>query len=148
MCLPTVFSVFHRTVWRKIHWRAKEFCFFDDYNWDITMWATVYPSFGRPVYTLRGPRTSAVHFGKCGLHQGQGQSNACIDNGSVNIQVDDVDKVANIRSEWGVHVYHDQAGYKAGFKGWGGWGDHRDHQLCLSFAQMYHSYSTSLAVLS
>ncbi|KAH1081676.1 hypothetical protein J1N35_021437 [Gossypium stocksii] len=139
---------FNRTVWRKIHRKAKEFCFFDDYNWDITMWATVYPSFGSPVYTLRGPRTSAVHFGKCGLHQGQGQTNACIDNGSVNMQVDDIDKVANIRSEWGVHVYDNQPGYKAGFKGWGGWGDDRDRQLCLNFAQMYHSYNTSLSAVT
>ncbi|KAK8346524.1 hypothetical protein V6Z11_A07G223500 [Gossypium hirsutum] len=129
---------FNRTVWRKIHGKAKEFCFFDDYNWDITMWATVYPSFGSPVYTLRGPRTSAVHFGKCGLHQGQGKANACIDNESVNVQVDDTDKVANIRPEWDVKVYQNQPGYKAGFKGWGGWGDNRDHRLCLNFAQMYH----------
>ncbi|PPR81807.1 hypothetical protein GOBAR_AA38907 [Gossypium barbadense] len=129
---------FNRTVWRKIHGKAKEFCFFDDYNWDITMWATVYPSFGSPVYTLRGPRTSAVHFGKCGLHQGQGKTNACIDNESVNVQVDDTDKVANIRPEWDVKVYQNQPGYKAGFKGWGGWGDNRDHRLCLNFAQMYH----------
>lgn len=139
---------FNRTVWRKIHKKAKEFCFFDDYNWDITMWATVYPSFGSPVYTLRGPRTSAVHFGKCGLHQGQGQTNACIDNGSVNMQVDDIDKVANIRSEWGVHVYDNQPGYKAGFKGWGGWGDDRDRQLCLNFAQMYHSHNTYLSAVT
>ncbi|KAK8517863.1 hypothetical protein V6N13_128017 [Hibiscus sabdariffa] len=129
---------FNRTVWRKIHRKAKEFCFFDDYNWDITMWATVFPSFGSPVYTLRGPRTSAVHFGKCGLHQGQGKNNDCIDNGSVNIQVDATDMVANIRPEWDVEVYENQQGYKAGFKGWGGWGDNRDHQLCFSFAQMYH----------
>ncbi|KAL9253809.1 Alpha-1,6-mannosyl-glycoprotein 2-beta-N-acetylglucosaminyltransferase-like protein [Drosera capensis] len=72
---------FNRTVWRKIHMKAREFCFFDEYNWDITMWSTVYPSFGKPVYTLRGPRTSAVHFGKCGLHQGQGKKHACIDDG-------------------------------------------------------------------
>ncbi|GKV18301.1 hypothetical protein SLEP1_g28702 [Rubroshorea leprosula] len=134
---------FNRTIWRKIHKKAKEFCFFDDYNWDITMWATVYPSFGSPVYTLRGPRTSAVHFGKCGLHQGQGQSGACMDNGLVNIQVQDIDKVPTIRSEWDVHVYEHQPGYKAGFKGWGGWGDNRDRQLCLNFARMYHLFNVS-----
>ncbi|GLT94198.1 hypothetical protein SLE2022_119530 [Rubroshorea leprosula] len=134
---------FNRTIWRKIHKKAKEFCFFDDYNWDITMWATVYPSYGSPVYTLRGPRTSAVHFGKCGLHQGQGQSGACMDNGLVNIQVQDIDKVPTIRSEWDVHVYEHQPGYKAGFKGWGGWGDNRDRQLCLNFARMYHLFNVS-----
>lgn len=129
---------FNRTVWRKIHQKAREFCYFDDYNWDITMWATVYPSFGGPVYTLRGPRTSAVHFGKCGLHQGQGEKAVCIDNGSVNIDVEDIDRVVNIKPEWGVHVYKHQEGYQAGFKGWGGWGDERDRQLCLQFALMYH----------
>lgn len=129
---------FNRTVWRKIHRKAREFCLFDDYNWDITMWATVYPSFGKPVYTLRGPRTSAVHFGKCGLHQGQSEEKACIDNGAVNIELGDIDRVSNIKPEWGLHVYEHQSGYKAGFKGWGGWGDSRDHQLCLTFASMHH----------
>ncbi|CAA0829889.1 beta-1-2-N-acetylglucosaminyltransferase II [Striga hermonthica] len=130
---------FNRTVWRKIHKKAREFCTFDDYNWDITMWATVYPSFGGPVYTLRGPRTSAAHFGKCGLHQGQGEQTACIDNGAASFKVDDVDKVVSVRSDWGVQVYENQDGYQAGFKGWGGWGDGRDRKLCLEFAKMYRT---------
>lgn len=134
---------FNRTVWRKIHKKAKEFCYFDDYNWDIAMWTTVYPSFGAPVYSLRGPRTSAVHFGKCGLHQGQGEQTACVDNGVVNIEVNDEDKVANIKSEWNVHVHKHQQGYKAGFKGWGGWGDERDRRLCLEFARMYKLTETA-----
>ncbi|URD88350.1 hypothetical protein MUK42_28678 [Musa troglodytarum] len=93
---------FNRTIWRKIHAKAKEFCSFDEYNWDITMWATVYPSFGAPVYTLRGPRTSAAHFGKCGLHQGQGKSGACIDNGEASFQLDQIDKILNIKPDWQV----------------------------------------------
>ncbi|XP_075491092.1 alpha-1,6-mannosyl-glycoprotein 2-beta-N-acetylglucosaminyltransferase-like [Primulina tabacum] len=128
---------FNRTVWRKIHKKAREFCSFDDYNWDITMWATVYPSFGGPVYSLRGPRTSAIHFGKCGLHQGQGEQAACVHNGSVNFEVEEEDRVPNIKSNWGVHVYKNQPGYKAGFRGWGGWGDTRDRELCMQFSKMY-----------
>lgn len=128
---------FNRTVWEKIHNKAKEFCLFDEYNWDITMWSRVYPSFGSPVYTLRGPRSSAWHFGKCGLHQGQGEKSVCIDNGSLSIEVNPLDKVAIINPQWEVQVYDHQPGYKAGFKGWGGWGDERDHQLCLDFASMY-----------
>ncbi|KAK6918722.1 N-acetylglucosaminyltransferase II [Dillenia turbinata] len=128
---------FNRTVWRKIHNKANEFCLFDEYNWDITMWATVYPSFGGPVYSLRGPRPSAVHFGKCGLHQGQDEKGACIDNGVVDIEVGKIDKIPNIKPEWSLHLYKHQGGYQAGFKGWGGWGDKRDHQLCLAFASMY-----------
>ncbi|ERN17734.1 hypothetical protein AMTRI_Chr10g2760 [Amborella trichopoda] len=134
---------FNRTVWTKIHSRAQEFCFFDDYNWDITMWATVYPSFGSPVHTLRGPRRSAAHFGKCGLHQGQGTKNVCIDNGSVGFDVEEQDKFPNINVEWGVHEIQNQGGYQAGFKGWGGWGDERDRQLCLAFASMYRNMGSS-----
>ncbi|KAK7837773.1 alpha-1,6-mannosyl-glycoprotein 2-beta-N-acetylglucosaminyltransferase-like [Quercus suber] len=130
---------FNQTIWRKIHRKAREFCFFDEYNWDITMWATVYPSFGGSVYSLRGPRTSAVHFGKCGLHQGQAENKACIDNGMVKVDVQEIDRIANIKSQWQVQVSKNQAGYKAGFKGWGGWGDERDHKLCLNFARMYHA---------
>uniref|UniRef100_A0A0D9VM74 Alpha-1,6-mannosyl-glycoprotein 2-beta-N-acetylglucosaminyltransferase n=1 Tax=Leersia perrieri TaxID=77586 RepID=A0A0D9VM74_9ORYZ len=114
---------FNRTVWRKIHAKAKQFCTFDEYNWDITMWATVYPSFGSPVYSLRGPRRSAAHFGKCGLHQGQGSSNVCVDNGDAAVQLDAIDKVPNIEANWPVHIIQRQEGYQAGFKGWGGWGD-------------------------
>lgn len=130
---------FNRTVWRKIHRKRQEFCLFDDYNWDITMWVTVYPSFGSPVYSLRGPRASAVHFGKCGLHQGQGEKAACIDGGAAKVGIEEADKVINIKSDWGVHVRKNQEGYQAGFRGWGGWGDTRDHQLCLDFSKMYHS---------
>lgn len=134
---------FNRTIWRKIHRKGREFCFFDEYNWDITMWATVYPSFGGSVYSLRGPRTSAVHFGKCGLHQGQAENKACIDNGMVKVDVQEIDRIANIKSQWQVQVSNNQAGYKAGFKGWGGWGDERDHKLCLNFARMYHAIDTA-----
>ncbi|KFK35029.1 hypothetical protein AALP_AA5G224700 [Arabis alpina] len=135
---------FNRSVWESIHHKASEFCLFDDYNWDITMWATVFPSFGSPVYTLRGPRTSAVHFGKCGLHQGrEDEGGDCIDNGVVNIEVKETDKAVNIKEGWGVRVLKHQAGYKAGFKGWGGWGDERDRHLCLDFATMYRPTSSS-----
>ncbi|KAI3695365.1 hypothetical protein L1987_78361 [Smallanthus sonchifolius] len=135
---------FNRTVWRKIHRKAREFCLFDDYNRDITMWVTVYPSFGGPVYSMRGPQASAVHFGKCGLHQGQGEISACVDNGAVNIKIEERDKVVNVKPEWGVHVMRDQDGYKAGFRGWGGWGDRRDHQMCLDFGKMYHVRSKTV----
>lgn len=131
---------FNRTVWRKIHAKAKEFCNFDEYNWDITMWSTVYPSFGKPVYSLRGSRASAVHFGKCGLHQGQDAASACIDDGEFKIKVEEPDHVRNINADWKVHFFRKQSGYKAGFKGWGGWGDKRDRSLCLSFAYIYHQH--------
>ena len=133
---------FNRTIWRNIHSRAKEFCKFDEYNWDITMWSTIYTSFGGPVYTLRGPRRSAAHFGKCGLHQGQGsEAAACVDRGEAMIQVEDVDRRVNIEPSWDVQYIEKQSGFGKGFKGYGGWGDARDHDLCMSFASMYRSSS-------
>ncbi|KAI3471662.1 hypothetical protein Pfo_028312 [Paulownia fortunei] len=89
----------------------------------------LYPSFGEPVYTLRGPRTSAVHFGKCGLHQGRGEKAACVNNGVLNFEVKDIDRVPNVKSDWGVYVRKHQEG----------WGDMRDRQLCLDFANMYRA---------
>ncbi|CAA7399329.1 unnamed protein product [Spirodela intermedia] len=133
---------FNKSIWRKIHSKARHFCTFDEYNWDITMGA-IYPSFGTPVYTLRGPRRSAVHFGKCGLHQGQGTGGTCIDNGVPKFEVEEIDYTVNIKLSWDVYFLK-QGGNSEGFKGWGGWGDKRDHELCLSFAYMYHNLSSSL----
>lgn len=129
---------FNRSVWGRIHARAEPFCTFDDYNWDITMWATIYPTFGGAMYTLRGPRTSAVHFGRCGLHQGYSKSRAseCRDSSLRLGMVDDNDKVPNINPKWPVHTFPIK-GYVYGFRGWGGWGDKRDQHLCLTFSSMY-----------
>ncbi|KAH7315261.1 hypothetical protein KP509_21G041600 [Ceratopteris richardii] len=129
---------FNRTIWRKIHSYAEQFCSFDDYNWDISMWVVVYPEWGSTSYSLRGPRRSAQHFGKCGLHQGQKQGQPpCFDEGGQLPPVEEEDKIYNLDSNWIVR-YSTVQGYDRGFKGWGGWGDSRDRNLCLDFASMYH----------
>ncbi|KAL3695417.1 hypothetical protein R1sor_009493 [Riccia sorocarpa] len=129
---------FNRTVFNWIRSRAKSFCSFDDYNWDITMWATVYPSFPNGAgYTLRGSKPSARHFGKCGLHQGQEEGKPpCIDDNERNLPVGDVEPF--LSEDWRV-VKFPIRGYNQGFEGWGGWGDKRDHQLCLDFSRMYRT---------
>ena len=130
---------FNRTVWDRIHIQARNFCMYDDYNWDITMWSTIYPTFGDAVYTLRGPRTSAIHFGKCGLHEGYSKDKAseCKDSSErMGVDVAEADKVPNINPEWPVQKYHIK-GYASGFRGWGGWADLRDLHLCMSFSSIY-----------
>uniref|UniRef100_A0A7I4EFC0 Alpha-1,6-mannosyl-glycoprotein 2-beta-N-acetylglucosaminyltransferase n=1 Tax=Physcomitrium patens TaxID=3218 RepID=A0A7I4EFC0_PHYPA len=129
---------FNRTVWERIHAQAKQFCLFDDYNWDITMWSRVYPTFGSALYTLRGPRSSAIHFGRCGLHEGYNQSgpSGCRDSNIEFGFVERADMVPNINHRWRVHKYSIK-GYSSGFEGWGGWGDKRDRHLCLCFSSMY-----------
>jgi alpha-1,6-mannosyl-glycoprotein beta-1,2-N-acetylglucosaminyltransferase len=128
----------NRTVWEAIHARAVPFCKFDDYNWDITMWASVFPSFGDAVYTLRGPRTSAVHFGRCGLHQGysKSKSSECRDSSMHLGLISDLDKVPNIDPNWELYKFPIK-GYNSGFGGWGGWADQRDLRLCVAFSSMY-----------
>ncbi|MCO5607309.1 hypothetical protein L7F22_061502 [Adiantum nelumboides] len=128
---------FNRTIWKKIHMYAEQFCNFDDYNWDITMWVAVYPEWGSATYSLRGPRQSALHFGKCGLHQGKREGQPpCFDEGGQLPPVEEEDKVYNINPNWVVrHSFI--KGYDRGFKGWGGWSDTRDKNLCLDFASMY-----------
>ena len=129
---------FNRTVWNRIHAQAASFCTFDDYNWDITMWATIYPTFGDALYTLRGSRSSAVHFGKCGLHQGYSKDKpaGCHDDVLRPQAVDEADRRPNINPDWPVEKLSIK-GYASGFRGWGGWGDKRDQQLCVSFSSMY-----------
>lgn len=130
---------FNRTLWERIHFRARPFCTYDDYNWDITMWSIIYPTFGDALYTLRGPRSSAIHFGKCGLHAGysKSKSSECQDS-TIHLakHIVKADKVPNINLEWPVHKYRIK-GYASGFQGWGGWADRRDQHLCLSFSSMY-----------
>ncbi|BBN10969.1 alpha-1,6-mannosyl-glycoprotein beta-1,2-N-acetylglucosaminyltransferase [Marchantia polymorpha subsp. ruderalis] len=127
---------FNRTVFNMIHSKSKPFCKFDDYNWDITMWAAVFPSFPSAGYTLRGPRASAMHFGKCGLHQGQEKGKPeCIDDyDRLKVTSDETEPYLN--EEWKVMKFPIR-GYNKGFEGWGGWGDKRDQQLCLDFSIMY-----------
>lgn len=130
---------FNRTVWERIHVHARLFCTYDDYNWDITMWSTIFPTFGDALYTLRGPRSSAIHFGKCGLHQGYSKSNAseCQDLiMKLAYKIRKVDKLPNIDPGWPLRTYRIK-GYASGFEGWGGWADVRDQHLCLGFSSMY-----------
>ncbi|KAL2610359.1 hypothetical protein R1flu_028932 [Riccia fluitans] len=129
---------FNRTVFNLIHSKARSFCQFDDYNWDITMWAVVFPSFPTGGYTLRGPKASAMHFGKCGLHQGQEKGKSiCIDtDNDRDFQGDTGDLEPFLSEDWRVLKFPIR-GYNKGFEGWGGWGDKRDQQLCLDFSRMY-----------
>ncbi|GMP84253.1 hypothetical protein CsSME_00037847 [Camellia sinensis var. sinensis] len=47
---------------------------------------------------------------------GSGGSDSCINEGTVNIRVEEIVKVGNIDPKCEVHVFEHQAGYEAGFK--------------------------------
>ncbi|CAM6102712.1 unnamed protein product [Calypogeia fissa] len=132
----------NRTVWNWMHARSEPFCEFDDYNWDITLWVSVYPTFPTSGYTLRGPKSSAIHFGKCGLHQGQDKTSdkACADESSQLPFESEVETAPYLDENWSLRKFP-ISGYKEGFEGWGGWGDKRDQQLCVKFSKMYHRSS-------
>jgi alpha-1,6-mannosyl-glycoprotein beta-1,2-N-acetylglucosaminyltransferase len=63
--------------------------------------------FGTPVYSLRGPRRSAAHFGKCGTHKGHDPGDI-VCNGVEAVELDAIDKVPNIKADWPVHVIRKQ----------------------------------------
>ncbi|CAI5479772.1 unnamed protein product [Closterium sp. Yama58-4] len=86
---PRTFSVetmgnigycFNRTVWDLIHKQAEAFCYFDDYNWDVTMSGSVLKRLPN-ASSIRWSRTSARHFGNCGFHSGRGRKTSnCVKN--------------------------------------------------------------------
>lgn len=45
-----------------------------------------------------------------------GEKTACINNGVLDFEVKDIDRVPNVKSDWGVYVHKHQEGYKPGFK--------------------------------
>ncbi|CAI7847491.1 unnamed protein product, partial [Closterium sp. NIES-53] len=58
---------FNRSVWKQIHKSHKYFCYFDDYNWDVSLSESIF-HYWRQSSSLRWSAASAHHFGRCGLH--------------------------------------------------------------------------------
>ncbi|CAI5469496.1 unnamed protein product [Closterium sp. Yama58-4] len=58
---------FNRSVWEQIHKSHKYFCYFDDYNWDVSLSESIF-HYWRHSSALRWSAASAHHFGRCGLH--------------------------------------------------------------------------------
>lgn len=147
---------FNRTIWERIHASAEAFCMYDDYNWDFALSEGVLATWNESaVFSLCWSRPSAVHFGKCGLHQGapaakgragakgHGSSSAaagCTEGQPQRPQVLAVDRTVGVTPDAPMQqLKFRRPTRRKGFKGYGGWGDPRDHQLCRLFGRMYRS---------
>lgn len=124
---------FNRENFIKIKNAAKDFCEFDEYNWD---WSTIHlQSLGHlPKITLAPVIPRAFHLGTCGTHA---QGRKCeLDSADIakleryNKQIED-----NDGSNW--EKYHIASGRAFGghTKGYGGWAHPADHKHCMSLVK-------------
>ena len=126
---------FDRSGWQKIHSCFKQFCEFDDYNWD---WSLLHISTGclkekLKVMYMKAPR--AFHIGECGVHT---QGKKCDMEAAVKNTKSFLTSVKTL-------LYPEHLVFEAYIanrdakptKPYGGWGDKRDQQLCLNISENY-----------
>nr|XP_057930468.1 alpha-1,6-mannosyl-glycoprotein 2-beta-N-acetylglucosaminyltransferase [Doryrhamphus excisus] len=120
-----------REVYYKLMGCNKDFCTYDDYNWDWTLQHLSGTCISKPLKVLVAQGSRVLHTGDCGLHQKQ-----------------------NCRPEWALQKVEqtlqaaksgffpsslvitasEKAEHKEHMKN-GGWGDIRDHNLCSNYAK-------------
>ncbi|XP_059050379.1 alpha-1,6-mannosyl-glycoprotein 2-beta-N-acetylglucosaminyltransferase [Achroia grisella] len=128
---------FNKTVWNDIMALQKQFCAYDDYNWDYSL---LHLSQNRPnrdkfkVILCKGPRV--FHIGECGFHHKKSNCNASTV----------ISKVQKLLQNAKSYMYPTRvtATITAGgakhnkklVKGNGGWGDLRDQELCANMTKI------------
>ncbi|CAG5132403.1 unnamed protein product, partial [Candidula unifasciata] len=124
---------FNRSVWLDIKKCAKEFCRFDDYNWDWTLQHLSMTCIPNKVRLLVMKASRIFHIGECGMHK---KSKNC----------DPMAKVQQAETklkENHQHLYPNMVSIAGDSrfklrdpKPNGGWGDIRDHKLCEQYFNM------------
>ncbi|XP_014209608.1 alpha-1,6-mannosyl-glycoprotein 2-beta-N-acetylglucosaminyltransferase [Copidosoma floridanum] len=131
---------FNRATWKHVRRRAKQFCTYDDYNWDWSLQhiaqtcfspdskSSLVPCSGLITIMMRAPRV--FHIGECGVHHKKAN---CESTSAIA-------KLQNVLRQARQHLYpsdltliHAAISKKTKLRrGNGGWGDVRDHELCLN----------------
>ncbi|KAK3784890.1 hypothetical protein RRG08_056845 [Elysia crispata] len=119
---------FNRSLWLEIKKCAKEFCSFDDYNWDWTLQHLSMKCIHEKIRLLVMKASRIFHLGECGMHK---KSKNC----------DPQAKVKEIETKLAQnykHLYPNMVAVAGDSriklrdpKPNGGWGDIRDHNMCL-----------------
>jgi len=121
---------FNRDLWSKISACSKQFCQYDDYNWDWSLQHVSLHCLAQKlqVMLVKGPRV--FHIGECGVHH----KKADCDSNVVIQKVKTILKTAkNYLFPPRLSVMRSVLKKKLKLKkGNGGWGDRRDHALCLN----------------
>eukprot|EP01112_Ceratiomyxa_fruticulosa_P024370 TRINITY_DN998_c0_g1_i2.p1 TRINITY_DN998_c0_g1~~TRINITY_DN998_c0_g1_i2.p1 ORF type:complete len:519 (-),score=70.40 TRINITY_DN998_c0_g1_i2:96-1652(-) len=123
--------IMNRKNWEKLRNAGREFCTFDDYNWDWTLsHLTAKGMLPELSLTVEFPR--AEHLGKCGTHAG---SNNCDISPRDKAHFEDTNqKLIDEHGEnWEHHGPIRTVGKPHGdHDGWGGWGHPWDHIHCMN----------------
>ncbi|XP_033633309.1 alpha-1,6-mannosyl-glycoprotein 2-beta-N-acetylglucosaminyltransferase-like [Asterias rubens] len=121
-----------RSTWQRLQPCVKEFCKYDDYNWD---WTLQYISVNclKPPLTVMVPRAPRIfHIGECGIHH-KGKCNS-------EELIHQLDKVIASSADFLfpetlTKTPMTRALYRKMSKPNGGWGDVRDHALCMAYGK-------------
>ncbi|XP_067935889.1 alpha-1,6-mannosyl-glycoprotein 2-beta-N-acetylglucosaminyltransferase-like [Watersipora subatra] len=125
----------NRETYTLIKSKAKQFCDYDDYNWD---WSLQYIGHevipGKlPTLIVKTPRV--YHIGDCGVHHKGKQCNPAEKASPIKERVSANEaKLFPQALKSGRATSNTYLAYKK-LKANGGWGDKRDHDLCASFME-------------
>ncbi|KAK3597730.1 hypothetical protein CHS0354_006081 [Potamilus streckersoni] len=119
-------------LWKEIKRCGKEFCLFDDYNWDWTLQHLSSQCIKQQIKVLKMKATRVFHMGDCGVHHKGKNCQPANKEKTVEQEVQSnkqhlFPNSISIGSYSGLKLRDPKPN--------GGWGDSRDHQLCLSFIQ-------------
>ncbi|XP_043916931.1 alpha-1,6-mannosyl-glycoprotein 2-beta-N-acetylglucosaminyltransferase-like [Protopterus annectens] len=112
---------------------SREFCAYDDYNWDWTLQHLSANCLTKPLKVMVPQLPRLFHTGDCGMHQ----SEACDPDFAFH-------KMKAIVESSGSHLFpksltvginQEAVGSPPAMKN-GGWGDVRDHALCNSYSKL------------
>ncbi|XP_022101536.1 alpha-1,6-mannosyl-glycoprotein 2-beta-N-acetylglucosaminyltransferase-like [Acanthaster planci] len=122
-----------RSTWERLQPCVKEFCKYDDYNWDWTL-QHVSLTCLKPSLTVMVPKAPRIfHIGECGIHH-KGRCDAAM-------LVKQLDSTVAASADYlfpgSLAVTPPtRALYRKLPRPNGGWGDVRDHALCMAYGQM------------
>lgn len=120
-----------KEVYYKVMGCTKEFCTYDDYNWDWTLQHLSGTCISKPLKVLVARGSRVLHTGDCGLHQ---KENCRPEWASQRVDENLAIAKHGLFPQSLVLDGAESVEHKAHMKN-GGWGDIRDHSLCNGYAK-------------
>lgn len=119
-----------RELYYKLMGCNKEFCVYDDYNWDWTLQNLSGTCISKPLKVLVAQGSRVLHTGDCGLHQKEAcrpeEAQRRVDEALREAESALFPSTLSLTEQGPVeHQPHMKNG---------GWGDVRDHTLCINYA--------------
>ncbi|XP_060074336.1 alpha-1,6-mannosyl-glycoprotein 2-beta-N-acetylglucosaminyltransferase-like [Ylistrum balloti] len=121
---------FARDLWNEIKKCAKEFCDFDDYNWDWTLQHLSMKCIANKVQVMKMKATRVFHMGDCGVHHKGKKCEPLVKQKQIEKILQDNQQhlnpnVMKVAGTSKIKIRDPKPN--------GGWGDIRDKKLCHSF---------------